>query len=531
MHETDFLIVGSGVAGLSLALKLAEHGKVIILTKTSPDEANTKYAQGGVAAVMDTQNDSFDKHIQDTLIAGDGLCHEDIARIVVSEGPDRIRELIAWGASFSTNEKGELDLVKEGGHSDKRIIHAADYTGKEIEETLLQRVKENSNIQLLEHYFTIEILTQHHLGRYVHKGTPNITCYGVFALNKQTEKVEKILARITIMATGGCGNVYASTTNPRVATGDGIAMVFRANGRIANMEFVQFHPTALYHPGHMSPAFLISEAVRGHGAVLRNHDGVAFMQQYDPRKDLAPRDIVARAIDQEMKKHGKDYMYLDATHIPLQELQSHFPTIYQHCLSIGIDISKDWIPVVPAMHYICGGILVDEHGKTSIHNLYACGECTCTGLHGANRLASNSLLEALVFSHRIYEHVKDKFQNIPILHNIPEWNDSGTTYPDEWVLVSQNFKEVQNLMSSYVGIVRNDLRLERTLRRLDLIYKETEEFYKKTKVSVELCELRNIITCAFLITKSAKLRKESRGLHYTTDYASKSTEYLYDTIL
>ncbi|MCS7077859.1 MAG: L-aspartate oxidase [Bacteroidia bacterium] len=531
MHKTDFLIVGSGIAGLSLALKLSHYGKVIVLTKTSPDEANTKYAQGGVAAVMDNENDSFEKHIQDTLIAGDGLCHEDIVRIVVSEGPDRIRELIEWGASFSLNDKGELDLVKEGGHSDKRIIHAADYTGKEIENTLLQRVKENPNILLFDHYFAIEILTQHHLGRYVHKGTPNITCYGVFALNKQTEKVEKILSKITVMATGGCGNVYASTTNPKIATGDGIAMVFRANGRIANMEFVQFHPTALYHPGHMSPAFLISEAVRGHGAILRNHEGEAFMQKYDPRKDLAPRDIVARAIDQEMKKHGKEYMYLDATQISPEEIKIAFPTIYQHCLSVGIDMRKEWIPVVPAMHYICGGILVDEHGKTSIHNLYACGECACTGLHGANRLASNSLLEALVFAHRICEHVKNDFKTIPILENIPDWNDSGTTYPEEWILIAQNFKEVQNLMSSYVGIVRNDLRLERTLRRLDLIYKETEEFYKKTKVSVELCELRNIITCAFLITKSAKLRKESRGLHYTTDFSYKNQDYLYDTIL
>lgn len=528
-RKTDFLVIGSGVAGLSFALKAATLGKVIIVTKSKREESNTKYAQGGIAGVF-SDRDNFEKHVQDTLIAGDGLCHEEVVRMVVEDGPERIRELMDHGALFDHNPDGTLSLGKEGGHSENRILHSRDATGFEIERALVEAVGKNPNIEVLEYFFAIDLITQHHMGMYVNRGTPGVKCFGVYALDDRTREVIKILSKITVLASGGAGNVYASTTNPAVATGDGIAMVYRAMGRVADMEFCQFHPTSLYDPGS-SPVFLITEALRGKGAILRSFwDKKAFMQKYDKRKDLAPRDIVARAIDSEMKVSGSEYVWLDATHIPAEELKHEFPTIFEKCLSKGIDISKKMIPVIPAQHYTCGGVLVDMHGKSSIERLYACGEVSCTGLHGANRLASNSLLEGIVYAHNIFESVRESFSGIEQNEILPEWNDSGLTKQEEWVLVSHNKKEVQNLMSNYVGIVRSDLRLERAMRRLNMIYEETEAFYRQIKISPELCELRNIITCAYLIVKSAKIRKESRGLHFTTDYPEKLT-VAYDTIL
>ncbi len=526
---TDYLIIGSGVAGLSLALKAAKQHQVLVITKARADETNTRYAQGGVATVT-APWDTFEKHIDDTLIAGDGLCNEDVVRMVVENGPSRIRELIDYGANFDRESDGDLMLGKEGGHSENRILHAKDATGWEIQRVLLEQVKLNPNITLSENWFAVDLVTQHHLGKYVNRGTPGIECYGIYAQDLSTREMVTILSRITVMAAGGAGNVYASTTNPPVATGDGIAMAYRAMVRVANMEFNQFHPTALYDPGS-SPAFLITEALRGKGAVLRDpFSGKEFMQKYDVRGSLAPRDIVARAIDSQMKLSGIDYVHLDASHIPAHDLMDEFPTIYQRCLEKGIDITKDMIPVVPASHYICGGILVNQDGETSVGRLFACGECTCSGLHGANRLASNSLLEGVVYAHNIFEATRDRILGWNFEDRIPGWDEQGTVNTDEWVLISHNFKEVQQVMSNYVGIVRSDLRLERAARRIDLLYKETEAFYKKTKISPELCELRNIITIAYLIIKSASIRKESRGLHFTTDYPQK-LDSAFDTIL
>lgn len=517
MRNVDFLVVGSGVAGLSFALKAAQYGKVLIVTKANEDESNTKYAQGGVAVVVDKKEDSFDKHIQDTLIAGDGLCDKHIVEIVVTEGPDRIDEIIAYGTHFDKTKQGIFDLAKEGGHSESRVLHYKDVTGFEIERALLEQVHKNENIELLTHYFAVELITQHHIGQFVDKRSEDIECYGIYALNTATNKVEKIVSKITLMASGGAGHIYAATTNPVIATGDGIAMAYRAKARVRNMEFIQFHPTALYNPGEY-PSFLISEAVRGFGGVLKTRSGEEFMHNYDERKSLAPRDIVARAIDAEMKKSGDDFVYLDIRHRSKSDILSHFPNIYAKCLSIGIDMTKDLIPVTPAAHYMCGGIMVDEFGKSSIHRLYACGECSSTGLHGANRLASNSLLEAPVFAHRIFTHAISRFKDYVIPDNIPEWDETDTKLSNEDILVTHNLREVQKVMSDYVGIVRSDFRLERALRRLGLLYEETESFYKETRLSVKLCELRNVIQNAYLVIKSAIKRKESRGLHYTTDY-------------
>ncbi|QNL51111.1 L-aspartate oxidase [Olivibacter sp. SDN3] len=516
MTDVDFLVIGSGIAGLSFALKAAEYGKVLIVTKSNEDESNTKYAQGGVAVVVD-KSDSFEKHIADTLIAGDGLCDERIVEIVVKEGPERIREIIGYGTNFDEIKEGSYDLAKEGGHSAHRILHYKDVTGFEIERALLEQVHKSSNIKILTHYFAVDLITQHHLGAFVNKHSDDITCYGIYAFNTETNVVEKITSKITVMAAGGAGHIYSSTTNPVIATGDGIAMVYRAKGKVRNMEFIQFHPTSLYNPGEY-PSFLISEALRGFGAVLRRKSGEEFMQEYDERGSLAPRDIVARAIDNEMKKSGDDFVYLDITHKNRAELLSHFPNIYAKCLSVGIDLTRDYIPVTPAAHYLCGGILVDEYGQSSIKNLYACGECSSTGLHGANRLASNSLLEALIFAHRIFRHAVDKFVAITMPASIPDWDDTDTHLSNEDILVTHNLRETQKIMSDYVGIVRSDFRLERAMRRLKLLYEETEEFYKNTKLSVKLCELRNIIQVSYIVIKSAMERKESRGLHYTTDY-------------
>lgn len=523
--QTDFLVIGSGIAGLTYALKIAGHfpGKqVTIITKANADETNTKYAQGGVAGVTDFENDSFEKHIEDTLIAGDGLCNQNTVEIVVKEGVDRIAEIIEWGARFDKEPDGDYSLGKEGGHSEYRILHHKDITGWEIERALLAAVEKQKNISIIKHCFVIDIITQHHLGYLVTKSTPDIECYGVYVLNLQTNRIEKILSKITLLATGGSGQIYRTTTNPFIATGDGVAMVYRAKGRIENMEFIQFHPTALYESGIRGQAFLITEAVRGDGGILRNKDGYAFMEKYDPRKDLAPRDIVARAIDNEMKKAGTENVYLDCRHMNKEKFLHHFPNIYEKCLSIGIDVSKDMIPIAPAAHYSCGGIKTNEWGRTSIRNLYASGECASTGLHGANRLASNSLLEAMVFSHRSYLDSVKVFDNIELKTSIPDWNAMSTSDPKEMILITQSLKELQLLMSDYVGIVRTNERLQRAMKRLDLLHEETEALYRSTKISPQLCELRNMITAAYLVVKSAEFRKESRGLHYNTDYPDKS---------
>ncbi len=531
--QTDFLVIGSGIAGLTYALKVAQDcpdKKVTVLTKTQSDETNTKYAQGGIAGVMDFDNDSFAKHIEDTLIAGDGLCDRDIVEIVVKEGVERIKEIIAWGAQFDKAPDGDFKLSKEGGHSEFRILHHKDVTGKEMERALLAALAKQKNIELISHCFVLDIITQHHLGYLITKATPDIECYGVYVLNLATNKVEKITAAITLLATGGNGQVYRTTTNPAIATGDGVAMVYRAKGRIENMEFIQFHPTALYEPGVRGQSFLITEAVRGDGGILRNHNGEAFMERYDTRKDLAPRDIVARAIDNEMKVGGTENVFLDCRHFGKEKFIEHFPNIYDKCLSIGIDITQHLIPVAPAAHYSCGGIKTDEHGRTSIKNLYAAGECASTGLHGANRLASNSLLEAMVFAHRAYKDAVIKINEPGVKNSIPDWKVDGTSSPKEMILITQSVKELKLLMSDYVGIVRNNERLQRAMKRLDLLFTETEELYKKTIVSPQLCELRNMITVAFLIVKSAEFRHESRGLHFNTDYPGKS-EKVQDIVL
>jgi L-aspartate oxidase len=526
--DTDFLVIGSGIAGLTYALKVAQDcpdKTVTILTKAQSDETNTKYAQGGIAGVMDLDKDSFEKHIEDTIIAGDGLCHRHIVEIVVKEGVERIREIIAWGAEFDKEPGGDFKLGKEGGHSESRILHHKDVTGNEMERALLETIRKRANIKLISHCFVLDLITQHHLGYLVTKATPDVECYGVYVLNLASNKVERILSGITLLATGGNGQVYRTTTNPAVATGDGVAMLYRAKGRIENMEFIQFHPTALYEPGVRGQSFLITEAVRGDGGILRNHKGEAFMERYDKRKDLALRDIVARAIDNEMKVDGTEHVYLDCRHFDKEKFIEHFPNIYEKCMSIGVDISKHMIPVAPAAHYSCGGIKTDEWGRTSIKNLFAAGECASTGLHGANRLASNSLLEAMVFAHRAYQRSVEmvnepqiSFKARSLAEVIPDWKTEGTNAPKEMILITQSVKELKLLMSDYVGIVRNNERLDRAMKRLDLLYTETEALYERTIVSPQLCELRNMITVAYLVVKCAEFRKESRGLHFNTDY-------------
>lgn len=524
MLQTDFLVIGSGIAGLTFAIKTAKRfpeKTITILTKTNTDETNTKYAQGGIAVMSGNGDDSFGKHIDDTLIAGDGLCNQEVVDIVVKEGPDRVQEIIEWGTQFDKDSEGQYLQGKEGGHSEFRILHYKDITGFEIERALLEELKKYPNIAVHNHWFVIDIITQHHLGYLVTKSTADIECYGVYALNLSTGKNEKILARITVMASGGVGQVYRTTTNPYIATGDGIAMVYRAKGRIENMEFIQFHPTAMYQPNkHQS--FLITEAVRGDGGILRNQQGVAFMAHYDERKDLAPRDVVARAIDSEMKRSGTEFVYLDCRHMDHEQFLHHFPNIYEECKRHGIDTFETMIPVAPAAHYCCGGIQTNVHGRSSINYLYACGECASTGLHGANRLASNSLLEALVFAHRCAEDAALQLDSTSFKTAVPDWDASGTNDPKEMILITQSLKELQNTMSDYVGIVRNDVRLIRAMKRLDLLFEEMEQLYRETTLSPQLCELRNLITIGYLIVKSAQLRHESRGLHYSTDYPQKS---------
>ena len=504
------------MAGLSFALKVASHGKVCVITKEKITESNTSYAQGGISAVTYLP-DNFEKHIEDTLIAGAGVCHPDVVRKVVTEAPGQIAQLIEWGTQFDKTDDGKFDLHREGGHSEFRILHHKDNTGFEIQRALSKAVINHPNIDVLENHFAVEIITQHHLGEMVNKWRKDIECYGAYVLDQCTNNVETILARVTLMATGGVGNVYETTTNPDIATGDGIAMVYRAKGAIENMEFIQFHPTSLYNPKER-PSFLITEAMRGFGGILKRKDGQKFMHKYDERESLAPRDIVARAIDNEMKTTGDNHVYLDVTHKEPEEIKQHYPNIFQKCLSLGIDITKEMIPVVPAAHFSCGGIKVDMNGRSSISRLYAAGECSCTGLHGANRLASNSLLEAVVYADAA---ARDAIANLPA-HNfcerVPEWNDEGTSQPEEMVLITQSQKELEQIMSYYVGIVRSNLRLKRALDRLEILYHETEDLYQRSIVSQRLCELRNTIQVGYLIIKMARQRKESRGLHYNIDY-------------
>jgi L-aspartate oxidase len=517
MLVTDYLVIGSGIAGLSYALKVAEknpESTVTIITKAGENDSNTRYAQGGIATVID-KTDSFEDHIKDTLIAGDGLCNEKVVRMVVSDAPKRLEELIAWGTDFDRTDSGDYDLGKEGGHSTFRILHHKDITGYEIQKKLIKKVKETPNISLLDHHFAIDLITEHHLGEIVKKDS-DVTCFGVYTLNQTTDKIFKILSKITLLASGGSGQVYSSTTNPNVATGDGLALAYRAKAKVSNMEFIQFHPTALYNPGE-SPAFLISEAVRGFGGRLFTKTGERFMKKYDNREELASRDIVARAIDSELKISGDQHVLLDCSHIEKEELLRHFPNIYAKCMTLGIDIARDPIPVVPASHYQCGGINVDTNGQTSIKNLYACGECTNTGLHGANRLASNSLLEAIVYSHKILEDTISNIDSIEIRNDIPLWNAEGTSKPKEKILISHNKRELQNIMSDYVGIVRTNQRLDRAIDRLKLLYLETEKVYDKSVLSPQLCELRNMITVSYLIIKHSLQRSENRGGFYNRD--------------
>jgi L-aspartate oxidase len=519
--KTDFLVIGSGIAGLTFALKAAKTGKVSIVTKGSLEDSNTKYAQGGIAAVF-REPDNFEKHIRDTLIAGDGFCNEEVVRMVVQEAPERIKDLITLGVSFDRKEDGTYDLAKEGGHTEFRILHHKDKTGEAIEKTLVEQVRREPNIDIYEQHFAIEILTQHHLGEELKKNYPDIKCYGAYVADLVNQKVLTFLSKVTVMATGGMGNVYMTTTNPEIATGDGVAMVYRAKGTIENMEFVQFHPTSLWDP-NVRPSFLITEALRGYGAELKNMSGEKFMKRYDSRGSLAPRDVVARAIDNEMKIWGDDHVWLDCTHLKAEGLIDHFPNVYEHCLDRGIDITKDLIPVVPAAHYSCGGIKVDMNGESNISRLYALGEVSSTGLHGANRLASNSLIEAAVYSHRAAIDAGKRLKELTFEEKIPDWDYKGTTHLEEMILVTQNYKEVQMIMSNYVGIVRSDLRLERALIRLEIIYKETESLYKRSLISKKICELRNLINVGYLIIKMAKNRQESRGLHYSIDHPKRSS--------
>ena len=515
----DFLVIGSGIAGLSFALKVADKGSVCIISKTNLDETNTRYAQGGIAAVTYSP-DTHEKHVSDTIIAGAGLCNEEVVKMVVNEGPDQIQELINWGTSFDKKENGMFDLNKEGGHSEERVLHHKDNTGFEIQRALTSRVLAHSNITALDKYFALDLISQHHQGDKVTRSEGGIECYGAYALNLRNNEIDTVLAKSTFIATGGAGNIYQTTTNPNIATGDGIAMAYRIKAVIENMEFVQFHPTSLFNPGER-PSFLITEALRGFGAVLRNAHREEFMHKYDKRESLAPRDIVARAIDHERKALGSDYVYLDATHIDGEKLKDHFPNIYSKCEELGIDINKDLIPVVTAAHYFCGGIKVDDKGRTSVKYLYAAGECSSTGLHGANRLASNSLLEAVVFADKAAKDSIKMLSEIQFVDEIPSWDVEGTSHQEEMVLITQNMKELQQIMSNYVGIVRSNLRLKRAHDRLEIIYRETEELYKKSILSQKICELRNSINVAYLVIKMASKRKESRGLHCTVDYPEK----------
>ena len=518
--KTDFLVIGSGIAGLSFALQAARSRTVAIVTKKEKMEGSTNYAQGGIASVLDPE-DSFDLHINDTLKSGDGLCHEDIVKMVVRDGPQRIRELITMGVHFSHQRKNKqnLDLGREGGHSKRRIVHTKDLTGREVESILLERAEENKNIRIYENHMAIDLITKSKMiKRGILTSESSQTCWGAYVLDHNQNRVLTFLSRISVLASGGAGKVYRYTTNPDIATGDGIAVGYRSGVKVANMEFVQFHPTCLYHP--LAKNFLISEAVRGEGGILVDKEGKRFMEKYHPLKDLAFRDVVARSIDMELKKSGDDCVYLDISHRSKDFIKDRFPHIYKTCLKFHIDITKEPIPVVPAAHYVCGGLLTDENGLTNLNNLYAIGEVACTGLHGANRLASNSLLEALVFARRAatksFQDFEEK-KDLPF-PGAPLWDPGSATDSEELVVVSHNWDEIRRLMWNYVGIVRTNNRLARAKRRIDNIQKEIKEYYWDFIVIRDLLELRNIAQVAELIITSASLRKESRGLNYNLDY-------------
>ncbi len=526
--QTDFLVIGSGMAGLSYALKVSTQGSVAIITKKEDCESNTNYAQGGIATVL-SANDSFELHIEDTLRAGAGLCKKEVVAKVVEAGPDCIEELIGLGVRFS-GRRGKFDLGIEGGHSSKRVIHAKDYTGREVENALLSAVKSNRNIKVYENHLSVDLITQHHLKEYQPKPKEKIRCWGAYALDIESNQVKRFLAKTTLLATGGAGRVYLHTTNPPIATGDGVAMAYRAGARIANMEFMQFHPTTLYHP--QAESFLISEAVRGEGGKLKLKSGKTFMHKYHPKAELAPRDVVARAIDTELKESGDFCVYLDITDLKPDFIRKRFPSIHKRCLDLGLDMTKEPIPVVPAAHYICGGIVTDIRGKTDIQGLYACGEVACTGMHGANRLASNSLLEAVVFAHFAAENSKSEFRKSFHYPQIPIWSEEGIFDQKEWVIISHNRKEIEKVMWDYVGIVRSDSRLEMAKSRIDILLEEINRFYNSNPVTYDVIELKNISLVAFLIVVSALKRKESRGLHYNLDYPQRDDKnWLRDTTL
>jgi L-aspartate oxidase len=527
MREFDFIVIGTGIAGLSFALRAAEQGSVALVTKRGRADSNTAWAQGGVACVV-SDEDSFDLHIRDTIAAGAGLCHEDAVRAVVTEGPGRIAELIEMGMHFDRREtmngEHELDLGKEGGHSKRRVLHFQDSTGLEIERTLLDRVGAHPSIEVMENHMAVDFLTTGKLGYAMQN-----SCVGVYVLDEATGRVETLRSDVNVIATGGCGKVYLYTTNPDVATGDGVAMAWRAGATIANMEFIQFHPTCLYHPEVKS--FLISEVIRGEGGRLIDARGRRFMEHQNPQKELAPRDIVARAIDAEMKRSGSKCVFLDITHKPADFVKSRFPNIYETCLRNGIDITSQPIPVVPAAHYQCGGVRTDLNGETSLRGLYAIGEVACTGLHGANRLASNSLLEGLVLSRRAFDKAT---RNRPprVEFDLPEWRAGQVSDVDEMVVISHNWEEIRRLMWDYVGIVRTDKRLQRAATRLRNLHAEVQEFYWNFKITTDLLELRNLVTVASLVVDCALSRKESRGLHFTLDYPEPDdAKFLRDTTM
>lgn len=536
----DYLVIGSGIAGLSFALEAADHGDVIVVTKRACEESNTKYAQGGIAAVLD-EGDSFDAHVKDTLIAGAGLSHPGAVELTVKDAPARIAMLRETGAKFDLASAGvhadesspslssprtgraDLDLHLEGGHSARRIVHAGDMTGREVERALVAAVRAKKNVRILEEHMAVDLIT---LAKY---GGPEV-CAGAYVLDIHHDggKVVTILARATVLAAGGAGKVYLYTTNPDVATGDGIAMAFRAGAEVANMEFYQFHPTCLFHP--KAKDFLISEALRGEGAILRRLDGTPFMKEFDPRAELAPRDIVARAIDHEMKRSGAEHVLLDITHKDSTFIKEHFPGIYAQCMRYGIDITREPIPVVPAAHYLCGGITTDLDGRTTIPGLWAIGECAHTGLHGANRLASNSLLEGMVFAHRAAVALRQLDRTKP-WPEVPEWDVGEAVPSDEAVVITQNWDELRRLMWNYVGIVRSDKRLRRAARRIALLQEEIAEYYWKYFVTRDLLELRNIATVAQLIVECASARRESRGLHYTIDHPATDPKMARDMVM